>query len=106
MPFVTGLSGIFLIFLSGSVLLEMVFSWPGMGRLFIAAVNARDYPVMMALFVISSFLGIIGVLMVDILYGFVDPRGTLWETVGHNGTGNAYTFICKTSRCGTADQGA
>ncbi len=74
MPFVTGLSGIFLIFLSGSVLLEMVFSWPGMGRLFIAAVNARDYPVMMALFVISSFLGIIGVLMVDILYGFVDPR--------------------------------
>ncbi len=74
MPFVTGLSGIFLIFLSGSVLLEMVFSWPGMGRLFIAAVNARDYPLMMALFVIGSFLGIIGVLMVDILYGFVDPR--------------------------------
>ena len=52
----------------------MVFSWPGMGRLFIAAGNARDYPLMMALFVIGSFLGIIGVLMVDILYGFVDPR--------------------------------
>ncbi len=53
MPFVTGLSGIFLLVLSGSVLFEIVFSWPGMGRLTITAINARDYPVMMALFVIS-----------------------------------------------------
>ena len=74
MPFVTGLSSIFLLVLSGSVLFEMVFSWPGMGRLTINAINARDYPVMMALFVISSFLGIVGVLMVDILYSVVDPR--------------------------------
>jgi peptide/nickel transport system permease protein len=74
MPFVTGLSGIFLLILSGSVLFETVFSWPGMGRLFITAVNARDFPVMMALFVIGSFLGILGLLMVDILYSFVDPR--------------------------------
>lgn len=74
MPFVTGLSSIFLLVLSGSVLFETVFSWPGMGRLFITAVNARDFPVMMALFVIGSFLGILGVLMVDILYSFVDPR--------------------------------
>lgn len=74
MPFVTGLSGIFLLILSGSVLFEIVFSWPGMGRLFITAVNTRDYPVMMALFVIGAFLGILGLLMVDILYSFVDPR--------------------------------
>jgi len=74
MPFVTGLSGIFLLILSGSILFEIVFSWPGMGRLAITAINARDYPLMMALFVISSFLGILGVLMVDILYGIVDPR--------------------------------
>ena len=74
MPFVTGLSGIFLLILSGSVLFETVFSWPGMGRLFITAVNARDFPLMMALFVIGSFLGIMGVLLVDILYGYVDPR--------------------------------
>lgn len=74
MPFVTGLSGIFLLILSGSVLFETVFSWPGMGRLFITSINARDYPVMMGLFVISSFLGILGVLMVDILYSVVDPR--------------------------------
>jgi peptide/nickel transport system permease protein len=74
MPFVTGLSGIFLLILSGSLLFEIVFSWPGMGRLAITAINARDYPLMMALFVISSFLGILGTLMVDILYGWVDPR--------------------------------
>ena len=74
MPFITGLGGIFLLILSGSVLFEIVFSWPGMGRLAIEAINSRDYPVMMALFVITSFLGIIGVLMVDILYSVVDPR--------------------------------
>jgi peptide/nickel transport system permease protein len=74
MPFVTGLSGIFLLALSGSVLFETVFSWPGMGRLFITAINSRDFPVMMALFVIGSFLGVLGLLMVDILYSFVDPR--------------------------------
>ena len=74
LPFVTGLSGIFLLALSGSVLFETVFSWPGMGRLFILAVNSRDYPVMMGLFVIGSVLGVLGVLMVDILYSIIDPR--------------------------------
>lgn len=74
LPFVTGLSGILLLFLSGSILFEIVFSWPGMGRLAVIAINSRDYPVMMGLFVITSFLGILGVLMVDILYSFVDPR--------------------------------
>ena len=82
MPFVTGLSGIFLLILSGSVLFEIVFSWPGMGRLAVNAINARDYPVMMALFVISSFLGIVGVLMVDILYSVVDPRVRYDRSVG------------------------
>lgn len=74
MPFVTGLGGIFLLIISGSLLFELIFSWPGMGRLTITAINSRDYPLMMALFVISSFLGILGVLLVDILYGVVDPR--------------------------------
>jgi peptide/nickel transport system permease protein len=81
MPFVTGLSGIFLLILSGAILFELVFSWPGMGRLAYNALNSRDYPMMMALFVISSFLGIIGTLMVDILYGVVDPRVRYDKTV-------------------------
>lgn len=74
LPFVTSFGSIFLLVLSGSVLFENVFSWPGMGRLAYTAINARDYPLMMALFVIGSFLGIVGVLMVDILYSVVDPR--------------------------------
>lgn len=74
LPFVTSLGSIFLLVLSGSVLFENVFSWPGMGRLAYTAINPRDYPLMMALFVIGSFLGILGVLMVDILYSVVDPR--------------------------------
>jgi peptide/nickel transport system permease protein len=82
MPFVTGLSGIFLLILSGSILFELVFSWPGMGRLTYNAINSRDYPMMMALFVISSFLGILGTLMVDILYSVVDPRVRYDKTVG------------------------
>ncbi len=45
-----------------------------MGRLAIIALQNRDYPVMMALLTIGSFLGILGVLLVDILYGIVDPR--------------------------------
>ena len=81
MPFVTGLGGILLLALSGSVLFETVFSWPGMGRLFIQSVNARDFPVMMGIFVISSFLGIIGMLMVDIMYSVVDPRVRYDRTV-------------------------
>ena len=76
MPFVTGLSGIFLLILAGSILFEIVFSWPGMGRLAITAINSRDYPVIMAFFVISSFLSILGLLLVDILYSVVDPRVT------------------------------
>ena len=52
-----------------------------MGRLVIQSINARDYPLMMALFVISSFLGILGVLMVDILYSVVDPRVRYDRTV-------------------------
>ncbi len=81
LPFITGLSGIFLLILSGSLLFELVFSWPGMGRLTITAINARDYPMMMALFVVSSFLGILGTLMVDILYSVVDPRVRYDRTV-------------------------
>ena len=82
MPFVTGMGGIFLLALSGSVLFETVFAWPGMGRLFIQSVNSRDFPVMMGLFVIGSFLGIIGILMVDIMYSVVDPRVRYDRSVG------------------------
>lgn len=60
--------------LSGAVLVETVTGWPGMGRLAVNAVFARDYPVMMALIMIFGVLVIIGNLIADIVYSYVDPR--------------------------------
>ncbi|MCY3836388.1 MAG: ABC transporter permease [Anaerolineaceae bacterium] len=60
--------------LSGSVIVEQVFSWPGMGRMIITAATQRDYPVVMGSVVIVSVLFIIGVLLSDILYAWLDPR--------------------------------
>ncbi|MFQ6118853.1 MAG: ABC transporter permease, partial [Methanosarcinales archaeon] len=61
-------------FLSGAVLTETVCGWPGMGRLAVNAVFSRDYPVMMALVLIFGILVIIGNLIADIIYAYVDPR--------------------------------
>ncbi len=60
--------------LSGSVILEQVFSWPGMGRLFFTALSARDYPVIMAITSISAFMVIAGNLLADVLCIAWDPR--------------------------------
>jgi peptide/nickel transport system permease protein len=58
----------------GAVVIEDVFSWPGMGRLFVSSLEARDYPVQMGLLVISAFLIILGNLIADLAYGWLDPR--------------------------------
>ena len=60
--------------LSGAVIIEQVFSWPGLGRTAIDAVSQRDYPVIMGTVIISGVMYIIGLLFSDILYGVVDPR--------------------------------
>jgi peptide/nickel transport system permease protein len=60
--------------LSGAVLVETVTGWPGMGRLAVNAVFARDYPIIMALVMIFSLLVILGNLIADIVYSYVDPR--------------------------------
>jgi peptide/nickel transport system permease protein len=62
------------VLISGAVLFERVFSWPGIGRLSVDSAFERDYPVLMALVVITASLVIIGNLLADIAYGFVDPR--------------------------------
>jgi len=74
LPVVTSFGSILTLALSGSVLFEYTFSWPGMGRLALEAAYQRDYPVIMALTVISAALVIVGQLLVDVLYTFVDPR--------------------------------
>ncbi|HNQ99436.1 MAG TPA: ABC transporter permease, partial [Trueperaceae bacterium] len=62
--------------LSGSVVTESIFAWPGMGLLFITAINGRDMAVVQAIVVFTAFLAILGNLIVDLVYVLVDPRIT------------------------------
>jgi peptide/nickel transport system permease protein len=61
-------------FIGGSVVVEKIFGWPGIGLLFIDSAFQRDYPVLMALTVISAVFVVIGNLIADILYAIFDPR--------------------------------
>jgi peptide/nickel transport system permease protein len=58
----------------GSVIIESIFSVPGMGQLGFEAVLSRDYPVIMAITTISAFLTLAGLLISDVLYAALDPR--------------------------------
>jgi peptide/nickel transport system permease protein len=73
-PFVTiivfSLPGLF----GGALITETVFSWPGMGRLYVQALGNSDYPVNMAILFITAVLTVIATLLRDILYTVVDPR--------------------------------
>lgn len=60
--------------LGGTVLVEQVFNWPGLSSLLIDAVVARDYPVVQGIVIILSVIFIVINLLVDILYGYLDPR--------------------------------
>jgi peptide/nickel transport system permease protein len=62
--------------LSGSIILEQIFSWPGMGKLFFESIRERDYPTLMGLLLLFSVLTLIGQLLADIFYAIVDPRVT------------------------------
>jgi peptide/nickel transport system permease protein len=60
--------------LAGSVLVETVFGWPGMGRLMFEAIGARDFPLLLGLFVVVSFFVIVGNVVTDLVYALIDPR--------------------------------
>jgi peptide/nickel transport system permease protein len=66
------LAGLF----SGAVITETVFAWPGIGRLFIQATFSRDYPLMMGILLIGSFMVIFFNLVADLVYARLDPRIT------------------------------
>jgi peptide/nickel transport system permease protein len=66
-PQITGL-------LSGAVLTETIFSWPGLGRFTIGSTLSLDYPVVMAVVVLASVATVLGFILSDILYALVDPR--------------------------------
>jgi peptide/nickel transport system permease protein len=61
-------------FLTGSVVTETVFSWPGIGLLAIDAVRARDFQVVQSVVVLFAAIFILSNLVVDILYAYLDPR--------------------------------
>ena len=60
--------------LGGSVVVEVVFSWPGLGRLALESVLARDYNVLLGILFLSSLLVIVANMLVDILHAWLDPR--------------------------------
>lgn len=62
--------------IGGSVILEVMFNWPGIGRLFFESMMARDYPTIMALSFITATLVLLGTLLADLSYALVDPRVT------------------------------
>lgn len=60
--------------IGGSVIIEQIFTWPGMGRLFFESIRERDYPTIMGLTLMFSVLTLAGQLLADLLYCLVDPR--------------------------------
>jgi glutathione transport system permease protein len=73
-PVVTMIGLQFGFLLSGSIVVELVFSWPGVGRLMIDAIKARDYPVIQIVMLLFSIQFIFLNLLVDIVYAFLNPQ--------------------------------
>lgn len=73
-PIITILGLMLPSFVGGSVIIESIFAWPGIGLLFMEAAFQRDYPVIMAVVVIAATLVVIGNLLADIMYALFDPR--------------------------------
>ncbi|MEI6816470.1 MAG: ABC transporter permease [Bacteroidota bacterium] len=73
-PIITMFANIFPLVVSGSVILEYIFSIPGMGTEVINAIDEQNYPMIIAVFTLTGFLTLIGYLVSDILYAMADPR--------------------------------
>lgn len=74
LPFVTMFGLVIPGLIGGSVIIETIFSWPGIGRMAYQSILARDYPVILTLNFISALLVLIGTFISDVLYVLVDPR--------------------------------
>ncbi len=74
LPFVTMFGLILPGLIGGSVIIESIFAWPGMGRMAYEAILARDYPIILTLNFVSAVLVLIGTFISDLLYLVVDPR--------------------------------
>jgi peptide/nickel transport system permease protein len=74
LPSLTGFAMSLGFILGGSLLVEVVFSYPGMGFLLLSAVNTRDYPLMQGIFLMITLAVLIANFLVDLFYVFLDPR--------------------------------
>ncbi|TSB45518.1 ABC transporter permease [Alkalicoccobacillus porphyridii] len=74
LPVVTILGTLVAAILTGSFVIEKIFAIPGMGRYFVESINSRDYPVIMGTTIFYSGILMIMLLIVDVLYGILDPR--------------------------------
>ena len=74
LPIITVFAAIFPMAIGGSIIIEMIFSIPGMGLEIINALQNYDYPMIITVFTLSGFLTMVGYLVADILYAVVDPR--------------------------------
>jgi peptide/nickel transport system permease protein len=74
LPLVTSVAGILPGLVSGAALVEIVFSWPGLGRLALDSALRHDFPVILANWLIISLLVLLGRMLSDVLYAVVDPR--------------------------------
>ncbi len=74
LPFVTMLAGILPGVFGGSVVMEAIFNWPGLGRWTFTAVMGKDYTIVITTLFVSSALTLVGILLSDLLYVVVDPR--------------------------------
>ncbi len=73
-PIATGIGGILTVMFAGSVLIEQVFNIPGIGQMSLEALRGRDYPVFLGIVCLQSILGLVGQLLTDFCYMFIDPR--------------------------------
>ena len=78
-PILPSILGSFVSILSGSLIIEQIFSIPGVGGLYIQAIQLRDYDVFMMDSIFYTFLGLASGIVVDISYGFIDPRIRMGE---------------------------
>jgi len=74
LPLVTAIGTQLALLLSGAVVIEQVFSWPGMGRMTYEAARSKDYPIVMAVVVLTSVMLLVSYILRDVAYGLVDPR--------------------------------
>jgi len=73
-PIATFLGPAITLVLTGAVIVESVFTWPGLGRLIVRSVTSQDFPVVMTVTVYTGIATILGYLLSDILYAVIDPR--------------------------------